>query len=79
VFAQYLLAMGLNAEKIVCLLDNDTKKQGKRLYGTNLNVLSPRVLSDVDRPIVILKAGVYSEEIKSDILDNINKSTMFLE
>jgi hypothetical protein len=79
VFAQYLLAMGLNAAKIVCLLDNDTKKQGKRLYGTKLNVSSPRVLLEVDRPIVILKAGVYNEEIKSDILENINRSTIFLE
>ena len=79
VFAQYLLEMGLNTAKIVSLLDNDPKKQGRRLYGTRLNVASPNALSDVSNPIVILKAGVYNEEIKKDILDNINKSTIFLE
>jgi hypothetical protein len=79
VFAQYLLEMGLNTAKIVSLLDNDSKKQGRRLYGTKLNVSSPKVLADEENPIVILKAGVYNDEIKKDILDNINKSTQFLE
>jgi hypothetical protein len=79
VFAQHLLAMGLNGEKIVCLLDNDKNKQGRRLYGTKFNVQSPMVLSAVESPVVILKAGVYNDEIKKDILDNINKSTIFLE
>ena len=79
VFAQQLLAMGLNSEKIVCILDNDKKKQGRRLYGTKLNVQPPIILSTVQSPIVILKAGVYNDEIKKDILDNINKSTIFLE
>jgi SAM-dependent methyltransferase len=78
VFAQYLLEMGLNANKIVCLLDNDHKKQGRRLYGTKLNVASPEVLSGVPNPIVILKAGVYNDEIKKDILENINTSTTFI-
>ena len=79
VFAQYLIAFGLDTSHIVCLLDNDPNKQGKRLYGTNLTVQSPRVLRDVANPAVILKAGVYNQEIKSDILDNINKSATFLE
>lgn len=79
VFAQYLLEMGLNTAKIVSLLDNDPKKQGLRLYGTKLSVSSPKVLADLENPIVILKAGAYNDEIKKDILDNINKSTFFLE
>jgi hypothetical protein len=79
VFAQHLLEMGLNTSKIVSLLDNDPNKQGRRLYGTGLNVVSPKVLSNVENPIVILKAGVYNDEIKKDILDHINKSTKFLE
>jgi hypothetical protein len=79
VFAQYLLEMGLKSDKIVCLLDNDPKKEGRRLYGTKLNVSSPKVLSGVENPLVILKAGVYNHEIKKDILENINKSTQFLE
>jgi hypothetical protein len=78
VFAQYLLQMGLNADRIVCLLDNDKTKQGRRLYGTKLNVAPPKVLSGLSNPIVILKAGVYNDEIKKDILENINTSTTFI-
>jgi hypothetical protein len=79
VFAQYLIAFGLRTEKITGLLDNDAQKQGKRLYGTNLIVHSPNVLRDILQPAVILKAGVYNDEIKADILKNINDSTEFFE
>jgi len=79
VFAQYLLEMGLNTDKIVCILDNDPKKQGRRLYGTKLNVASPQILVEIKDPIVILKAGVYNEEIKAAIVNKINRETVFLE
>ena len=29
-------------------------------------------------PLVILKAGVYNNEIKNDILNNINKNTVII-
>lgn len=77
-FAQYLVSIGLNQDKIKCILDNDKKKQGGRLYGTNLTISSPSVLAGLNSPIVILKAGVYDEEIKSDILKNINPSAVFI-
>ena len=79
IFAQNLIHMGLNTEKINCLLDNDTQKHGRRLYGTKLSVASPKVLADIHRPIVILNAGVYNDEIKLDIVENINKSVRFIE
>jgi len=79
VFAQYLIEFGLNTDCIECLLDNDKNKQGKRLYGTNLLVESPKILADVQSPIVILKAGVYNKEISDDIKNNINDTTSFLE
>ena len=79
IFAQYLIAFGLDTSRIVSLLDNDPQKQGKRLYGTRLMAQSPKMLRDVANPSVILKAGVYSQEIKADILNNINASTTFLE
>lgn len=79
VFTQYLIAFGLDASRMVSVLDNDPKKQGKRLYGTSLMVQSPKVLRDVVNPAVILKAGVYNQEIKEDILGNINKSATFLD
>lgn len=79
VFAQYLLGMGLSSEKIESLLDNDKNKQGKRLYGTPLSVNSPQVLREIESPCVILKAGVYNDEIRRDILENINPNTVFWE
>lgn len=79
VFAQYLIAFGLDTSRIANLLDNDSNKHGKRLYGTHLMVRSPKVLEDADHPVVILKAGVYNQEIKEDILGNINSTAMFLE
>ncbi len=78
VFAQYLIAFGLDTKRIVGLLDNDTNKHGNRLYGTNLMVQSPKILKDEKDPIVILKAGVYNDEIKKDILNNINPDVEFI-
>lgn len=79
IFSQYLIISGLATDKIVNILDNDANKQGRRLYGTNLVVQSPKILRDEADPIVILKAGIYNEEIKEDILANINAKVMFLE
>jgi len=79
VFAQYLIAFGLDTSRIEYLLDNDSNKHGRRLYGSTLLVASPKVLAGQELPVVILKAGVYNAEIKLDILENINNSTVFLE
>ena len=79
VFTQYLIAFGLDTTRIVGILDNDPVKQGKRLYGTNLDVKSPRVLTYATNPAVILRAGVYNNEIKDDIINNINPNVSFLE
>lgn len=79
VFAQYLIAFGLDTSKIVSLLDNDKNKQGKRLYGTGLKVQAPAVLQTELKPAVILKAGIYNDEIKADILGNINRQVVFFE
>lgn len=79
VFAQYLINMGLDTRSVISILDNDENKQGKRLYGTNLLVESPKVLKNHIKPVVILKAGVYNDEIKAEILQSINDSTVFIE
>ncbi len=79
IFSQYLLCLGLNKNKIISILDNSKLKQGKRLYGTNFFVESPEVLRGQESPIVILKTGIYNEEIKKDIIENINSSTIFWE
>jgi len=79
IFAQYLLGFGLDELRIQCILDNDPYKQGRRLYGSNLMVQSPKILQDVDNPVVILRAGVYNNEIKEDILNKINPNVIFWE
>jgi len=77
VFAQCLIGFGLDTSRIVCLLDNDANKKGKRLYGTSMMVESPKILSNIKDPIVILKAGVYNDEVRDDILRNINPGVLF--
>lgn len=79
IFSQMLLHFGLNTNNIRSILDNDPLKQGRRLYGTIFSVASPRVLSGKKEPVVILNAGAYTEEIKSDILNNINGGTVVIE
>ncbi|MCR6577732.1 class I SAM-dependent methyltransferase [Campylobacter insulaenigrae] len=71
-FSQNLIYSGLDISKIKYILDNDVNKQEKRLYGTSLFVKSPKILQDDNNSLVILNAGVYNEEIKKDILENIN-------
>lgn len=63
-FSQYLIGFGLNTEKMAGILDNSPMKQGKRLYGTNFSVSSPKILAGKGPVNIILKAGIYNEEIK---------------
>ena len=76
VFSQALIAMGLDTN-LAAVLDNSTLKQNRRLYGTELTVSSPSVLREQDA-VVILQAGAYTEEIRNDILTNINSRTTFI-
>lgn len=76
IFATYLFAFGLN-KKIEGILDNSKLKQNRRLYGTPFLVSSPEVLKGKGKVNIILKAGLYNEEIKKDILQNINNEVSF--
>lgn len=78
-FSQYLLYNGLDNKKIKNILDNNLNKQGKRLYGTNLIVQSPKILQNNTNSIVILCAGAYNEEIQRDIQENINHKIEILK
>ena len=79
IFSQYLLCFGLNQSRIETILDNSKTKQSRRLYGTRFSVQSPQALKEHKRPKVILKAGIYNEEIKKDIMNNINPNAIFWE
>lgn len=78
-FSQFLLAFGIDESNIEAILDNDSEKQGKRLQGCSLICKSPKILASEKQPIVIIRAGTYQEEIKKDILQNINSQTEFWE
>lgn len=76
---QLLINFGLNTDRIKAVLDNDVLKQTHRMYGTDLMVLSPKVLADEERPLVICMMGAYTSEIEEDILENINETVCFAE
>ena len=78
IFAQLLFKIGMDSSKINYLLDNDKSKHNKRLYGTDLKVLDPMILKDETKPIVILNAGIYNNEIKNQIISTINSKTEFI-
>jgi hypothetical protein len=74
-----LIHFGLHPENIVCILDNGPLKIGKRLYGSKLQVKSPKILKDTGPVNIILKAGTYTVEISEDILENMNSNVNFWE
>jgi predicted SAM-dependent methyltransferase len=59
---QFLLAFGLSKYKIVGILDNCKEKQGKYLYGYNLQIFDPIIVKDKNC-VVVVKNGYYSKEI----------------
>jgi hypothetical protein len=77
IFSQFLISFGLNSRRINSVLDNDLKKIDKRLYGTNLIVNLPNIISKCNNCAVILRAGVYNNEIKKG-LNKINQNITFL-
>ena len=78
IFSQMLIFNGLDISLIKNILDNDKKKHNQYLYGTKIKVVGPKNLRKVDKPIIILRAAQYSNEIKKDILKNINYKTRFI-
>ncbi len=76
IFTQYLLNLGLQENNFKNILDNDSQKTGKRLYGTNLIVQKPDIIAEDKSPVVIVRAGVYADEIKNQLL-SINRNCIF--
>ena len=68
IFTQMLLACGLNTKSIKGILDNDPNKIDKLLYGSDLKVFNPSVISKDESPIVILRAAQYKDEIKLGLI-----------
>ena len=66
--SQFYKAFGLNMNKIIGLLDNDKKKQGKRVGGIDKEIWSPSVLSG-KQAAVIVPESPYAKEIKEGARD----------
>ena len=66
-FSIYLIVFGLITEKIICILDNDPKKEDKKVYGTNFIVKNPEIIKNIDNVAVILKAATYQNEIETQL------------
>jgi hypothetical protein len=75
--AQYLIGFGLDLSKVDVILDNDPQKIGKRLYGTDKIVASPSILQGMEAPVVIIRAGTFTDEIVAQI-KGINLTTQFI-
>lgn len=76
---QFFVAYGLKIDKIQAILDNDTYKIGKRVGGIEKEICSPTCLKGLKEAVIILPNSPYSQEIKADILENINPNVEFLE
>jgi len=70
---QFLICFGIRVDKIKGILDNSKEKQGKYLYGYELQIYDPNVLKNSDC-IVILKNGYYLNEVFEQIM-GINPNT----
>jgi len=73
---QFLLSFGLNPHRINGILDNCKDKQGKYLYGYDIKIFDPIVLTQNDC-IVILKNGCYVNEVSNQII-SINSNVQII-
>jgi len=77
IFAQFLFHFGLDKNGLLGLLDNDPQKIGNYLCGVDYQVFHPSVIVSDTKPIVVLRASQYSEEIKQQ-LTGLNHGCVFV-
>lgn len=77
IFSQTLINLGIKNELIEGILDNDPTKHGKRLYGTEKKVFSPTILKNLNKTLVVVKAGIYSNEINQQ-LETLNPNLVII-
>ncbi len=72
-----LLYLGLDKLNISGILDNSKEKENNYLYGFEVKIYNPSILKG-QNAIVILRNGVYNEEIKKQIM-LLNKNTIIID
>ena len=73
IFSQNLIFNNLNTDGVIGILDNDSKKINRFLYGTKFKVYKPNIIRKYKNPIIVLRTGTYNKEIIKQ-LKLINKS-----
>ena len=65
----YLLIFGLNENLLDGMLDNSLNKIGKKMYGTNLEVISfNKILEENnEKTFIILNGGVFNSEVENKV------------
>lgn len=76
IFYTVLRSLGLNYS-FTNLIDNSPLKIGKRFYGTNLTVLRPDVLKNLDNAIVVIPKVIYAKEMMEQV-KNINNNVRII-
>lgn len=77
VTSQFYIFNGLMQNYIKAILDNATYKQGYKLYGTHLEVLSPLAIKEEECAVICSHVGIYYEEICQQ-LKKINNKVVIL-
>lgn len=75
--SQILLNGGLDVIKFNGVLDNDDKKHHKKLYGYDLLTYPIDVLHNMEDVVVVVKMGIYTDEICESI-KNVNNNVVLM-
>ncbi len=69
IFTQFLIAFGLNTQRLSSCLDNSIIKRGKRLYGTTLISFTPEEKLDRGKKqLVVGSIAGYEAEVRRQLL-----------
>ena len=75
IFSQFLISAGLNQSRIEFILDNNSDKWGKRLYGTNLDIIPPSEITSKSQVKVGLSMGSYEHEVAEQLTELLPQSS----
>ena len=77
-FSIFLIMFGLKINKILYILDNDPKKENKKVYGTNFIIKNPLIIKNKNNVAIIVKAANYQQEIEEQLY-NLNSNILILK
>lgn len=63
----FLTTIGLDDEKVPCVVDINPKKQGKFMAGTGQRIIAPAELAGYQPHVVIVMNPIYEKEIRAEL------------